>query len=257
MKRDLWLIVIGAFIGLVAAAATALHAHPSVFTATFASTRARASHCGCGPLADVRDLPLVVDPAPYAGHTMAVLISGDGGWRGIDRSIAAGLNARGVSVVGLVAPAYFGKRKTPEQASCDLRRIIEFYSIYWHAPKVIISGYSRGAGVAPFMVSRLPAKWQAHVESIAFIALERTIDFQVTPLDLFRTAPASRDIPVAGEIAKLRGKRLICIYGVRDPDNLCRDLSPSLVTPVPEPGGHHFAGNYEELAGTILKLSHS
>lgn len=251
MKRDLLLVAVGALLGLVAAAATSLRASTPATTARSNAT------CRCAPLADVRDLPLVVRRAPHPGRTMAVLISGDGGWRAIEKQLAAGLNARGVSVVGLVAPAYFGKRKTPDQAACDLRRIIEYYSIYWNAPKVVVSGYSRGAGVAPFMVSRLPAQWESRVEAVAFIGLEKTIDFQVKPIDVFRTAPEPQEIPVAGEIEKLRGKRLICIYGVRDEDNLCRDLSPLLVTRVPQPGGHHFAGSYDQLAGTILKLSHS
>src|SRR5262249_1291780 len=63
------------------------------------------------PAADVGDLPLVEVPAVGTPTgTLAVMISGDGGWASIDRDIGAELAARGVEVVGLNALRYFWTR---------------------------------------------------------------------------------------------------------------------------------------------------
>lgn len=232
-----------------AAAAVLLLARHHSHASTLIST------CGCVAQADARDLPLIEKRAAHPRGTMAVLISGDGGWRAIDRQVAAGLAARGISVVGLDSPRFFASRKTPEEAACALQRIIETYTIEWKEQRVIVAGYSRGAGVAPFMVNRLPEKWRAKVVSLALISLDRTIDFYVTPASLVRRSPAADEVPVRGEIEKLHGPRVLCFYGERDDGSLCRDLAPPAALPFREPGGHHLAVNYDDLAGTITSWS--
>jgi len=65
-----------------------------------------------GPL---KDLPLVELPA--AGERgespLAVMLSGDGGWAGLDRAVAKVLVARGVPVVGVNSLQYFWNPRTP------------------------------------------------------------------------------------------------------------------------------------------------
>lgn len=204
---------------------------------------------------EVDDLPLVQMAPLHGGVTLAVFVTGDGGWRAIDRNVAAGLHARGFGVVGLVASRYFAQRRTPEEAADALQRIVMHYSIEWRAPRVIVVGYSRGAGVLPFMVNRMASPWRERVTTLALMGLDPTIDFEVTPFDLLRTHATPKEIPVSGEIEKLRGKQILCFFGVREEDSLCRTLSPFLVTRVAEPGGHHFAGNYDDLARTIWNRS--
>lgn len=206
-------------------------------------------------MTEVDDLPLVQIEPPHRGASLAVLVSGDGGWRAIDRNVAAGLRARGYGVVGLVASRFFARRRTPDEAANALQRIVEHYTIAWHAPRVIVVGYSRGAGVIPFMVNRMAKPWRDKVITLALMGLDRTIDFEVTPLDLLRTHAAPAEIPVRGEIEKLRGKRVLCFYGVNEDDSLCPELTRSVAISIAEPGGHHFAGNYDDLAQTIWKWS--
>ena len=213
-------------------------------------TTARATS-PCIDQTGIDDLPLVVSRAAHANDWMAVIVTGDGGWRAIDRGIAGALTARGISVVGLVSPDYFSSRRTPDESACALRRIIEHYSLEWRAPNVIVCGYSRGAGVLPFMLNRMPPRWRSRVRIAALIGLDRTIDFEVTPFDLLRRQ-APHEVPVRGEVERLRGPRIVCIYGRRDRDSLCPDLDPLLVTRIGEPGGHHFGGDYDELVRAIL-----
>ena len=59
-------------------------------------------------------------PARACSGTLAVVISGDGGWRAIDRDLAASLSAAGVPVAGIVSTSFFDERKTPAEAARDL-----------------------------------------------------------------------------------------------------------------------------------------
>ncbi len=183
----------------------------------------------------VQSLPLVETPPLRPGEPLAVFVSGDGGWRAIDRRIAQGLHL-----------AAFLRRRTLQEAAAALQEIVERYSAAWHAPKVIVVGYSRGAGVLPFMINRLEPRWRNRIAVVALLGLEPTIDFQMTPLP-------TREIPVRGEIERLRGKRVLCFYGLNERDSLCRELSPGLAIAIAEPGAHHFNGNYDDLARTIWR----
>ena len=77
---------------------------------------------------DLKDLPLVERPAGGEPRPLlAVLVTGDGGWAGIDQEIASALVAAGVGVVGLNSLKYFWTPRTPESASRDLGRILTHY----------------------------------------------------------------------------------------------------------------------------------
>ncbi|HMA10801.1 MAG TPA: AcvB/VirJ family lysyl-phosphatidylglycerol hydrolase, partial [Steroidobacteraceae bacterium] len=65
--------------------------------------------------AAISQLPLVEVQATGAGRDlMAVIISGDGGWAGLDRQIASELSRRGIPVVGIDSLRYFWHARTPE-----------------------------------------------------------------------------------------------------------------------------------------------
>ena len=63
--------------------------------------------------ADVKDLPLIEVVAKEPSHTMAVFLSGDGGWAAIDKAIAGALQKHGVSIVGINSLKYFWRTRTP------------------------------------------------------------------------------------------------------------------------------------------------
>jgi len=57
-----------------------------------------------------------------------------------------------VSVLPL-EPAHFGSDRVVQ----DLTRILRHYLPAWNRQKVVLVGYSMGADVLPFLISRLPA----------------------------------------------------------------------------------------------------
>ncbi len=61
--------------------------------------------------------------------------------------------------------------------------------------------------------------------------------------------------PVVPEALKLQGMNVLCIYGEDDDDSACKTLDRKGFTPIEISGGHHFAGDYERLAGIILDHS--
>jgi type IV secretory pathway VirJ component len=202
----------------------------------------------------LRDLPLRIVPAKGPGaDTLAVIITGDGGWTKIDREIARYLADRGVPVVGLLSIRYFLRRRTPEEAAADLERIIHHYGALWRKDRVLLIGYSRGAGVMPFIVNRLAPSTRSRVSLVALLGLGHGISFKINWRDYLGSAFEVNEQPVLPELNKLRGVKVLCIYGQEETDTLRKELDPQATKVVTLPGAHHFGGRYEAVAEVILK----
>ncbi len=201
----------------------------------------------------VADLPLVetIAPAPL-GKLFAVLYSGDGGWRDLDRSLAELLAARGISVVGVDVLRYYWRTKPPEVAARDLTRILDHYRKSWGDDQVILIGFSFGANVIPFIVNRLPPADRSHIKLITLLSPERTTAFQVTPAGWMGKA-ADATIPIEPELQRLSTIRVQCVYGEDEAqDSLCITAAAAGHQIVRKPGGHHFDHDYGALADAII-----
>ena len=208
----------------------------------------------CDLSSGIAGLPLVElsskHPAPLG--RFAVMLTGDGGWRRIDARVTDRFRDSGVPVVGLRTNEYFRIRRTPEESACALERTIRFYQTKWKRPRVMVIGYSRGADVLPFMLSRLPPDLRDAIDVVALLGLEPTIDFKYHASWVPGYHPKEPQFDVAPEVEKLRGLRILCVYGEKEKNSLCRSLDPTLATVVREPGSHHFAGKYTNIADEIL-----
>ena len=105
---------------------------------------------------------------------MAILYSGDGGWRVTDRGLAQILADHGIPVVGLNTLHYFWSRRTPQQAADDFSRLAEHYLDLWQKKRLIVIGYSFGADVMPFILTRAPESLLTRVELLALLATNFT-----------------------------------------------------------------------------------
>jgi len=130
------------------------------------------------PPASLADLPLVEVRAQSAGPTFAVLLSGDGGWAGIDKKVAAALAAKGMDVVGLDSLRYFWSERTPQELADDLDRVLRYYGAQWRKSGAVVIGYSQGADVLPFAYNRLPAASRTLVTHTVLMGLGRNASFQ-------------------------------------------------------------------------------
>jgi type IV secretory pathway VirJ component len=191
----------------------------------------------------VGDLPLSVNSAP-PGSTLAVLLSGDGGWAAGDKSLAKAFASQNVAVVGLNSPRYLeGHEPTPDQASGDLARILRHFLYTWGRQRVIVVGYSRGADIGPFMVARLPEDLRKHVAMLVLLGPGKDASFKFSLLDVFHSHQGD-GLPVAPEVAKLRGIPVLCIYGEKDRGASCQSLNQAgLARSVMRNGGHKVHGD--------------
>jgi type IV secretory pathway VirJ component len=202
----------------------------------------------------VSDLPLVEMPASGEGRALAVIVSGDGGWAGLDREVAGALARRGVAVVGIDALRYFWSARTPDGLAADLARVAGHYLSAWHRERLIMVGYSFGAEVLPFAVNRLPGELHARTDLVALLAPGRTAQFEFH-VGEWLGASAADALPVKPELERIEGSKVLCFFGADETDSGCAGLSGGQVTLVPMRGGHHFAGAFQAVASRILAES--
>jgi len=201
----------------------------------------------------VADLPVVEVPAT-AGHSdaLAFMASGDGGWASLDKQVADVLAGQGIPVIGLDTLQYYWQPRPPEESARALERILRHYLAKWRKERVLLMGYSRGADVLPFMASRLPEDLSQRVDLIVLLGPEPVITFEFHYTDWISALPRGNSQPVQPEIEKLRGKKLLCVYGADEADSVCPRLPPGLAHLDRLPGGHHFGGDYRAIADRIL-----
>ncbi|MGN6231199.1 MAG: virulence factor family protein [Trinickia sp.] len=200
---------------------------------------------------DVSDLPLVELPAAHPSGKLAIVISGDGGWRDLDKTIGEQLQKDGVSVVGWDALRYFWSEKTPEQVSRDLSRVLRVYGARWHANSFALIGYSFGADVMPFAYDRLPAPVRDKVSIVALLGFAKAADFQVRVTGWLGLPPSDRALPAKPAVDRLPAGLVQCFYGADEEDTLCPALSGTQEV-IRTPGGHHFGHDYDALEKRIL-----
>lgn len=208
------------------------------------------------PPANLAGLPLIEVPATGAAatdaakDTFAVMLSGDGGWAGLDKKVAAALAEQGIPVVGLDSLRYFWRKRTPERLAGDLDRIVRSYAGRWKRRRVLLIGYSQGANVLPASFNRLAEPSRRRVAQLVLIGLEHKAAWQFH-LSNWIGSPADAQ-PILPEASKLNAGSTLCLYGEGDGDSLCPELPVDNVTAEQMPGGHHFNGAYEDLAARIL-----
>jgi type IV secretory pathway VirJ component len=177
-------------------------------------------------------------------------MSGDGGWAGIDQAVAAALSARGIPVVGLDSLRYYWTARTPSGVASDTDRMIRYYLAHFGKQRVLLIGYSQGADVLPFAVNRLPEATRAHVALTAVMGMSEHALFE---FHLSSWVSDSNSGPATlPEINRITGMPVLCIYGADEDDSLCPKLDPSKYILVKLKGGHHFDGDYANLAHQIL-----
>jgi type IV secretory pathway VirJ component len=226
-------------------------------TAAFSKLAAARSNRGLAPPpAALGDLPVVevaAQPNAAPSDSFAIIMSGDGGWAGLDQDIAAALSAQGIPVVGLDSLRYYWTKRTPEGLAADTDRMIRYYLTHFGKKKALLIGYSQGADVLPFAVNRLPQATRDQVALAAILGMSEhaLFEFHVTNwISDDNSGPAT--LP---EVNRITGMPVLCIYGEDEQDSLCPKLDPNKFKVVKLKGGHHFDGNYAGLANEILNAA--
>jgi type IV secretory pathway VirJ component len=199
------------------------------------------------------NLPVVEVPARTGApptDLLAVILSGDGGWAGLDKEVAQALAEHGIPVAGLDSLRYFWSARNPQGLAGDIDRMIRYYLEHFGKQRVLLIGYSQGADVLPFAVNRLAAATRARIALGVLMGMSEhaVFEFHVSNwLSNDNSGPATMP-----EVHRIAGIPILCIYGEGDNDSLCPKLDAAKVRIVKLPGGHHFNGDYAGLAREIL-----
>jgi type IV secretory pathway VirJ component len=208
------------------------------------------------PPASLADLPIVEVEAtpgtltPGAADSFAVLLSGDGGWAGIDKEVAGLLADRGVPTAGVDSLRYFWTPRTPVGLAQDIDRIVRYYAFHWKKKYALLVGYSQGADVLPFALNRLPVATRSMVRLTTLIGIAESADFEFHVANWI--GGDSGGLPVKPEIEKLSSADTLCVYGDDDDDSICPKVNAQHARVIKLPGGHHFGGNYVPLAQLVI-----
>lgn len=200
--------------------------------------------------ADLKDLPLVEMRGKDENSELAVLLTGDGGWSGLDKGVTEEFAARGIATVGLNSLKYFWTARSPEETSQDVARVMRHYLAAWKKERIVLVGYSFGADVMPFVLERLPADLRAKIRSVSLLGLSSTATFEVKVSGWL--GGGGEGLPIAPQIESLKEPpRVLCLYGEGESDTLCPAL-PARIAREQVGKGHHFSGDYATLATRIL-----
>ncbi len=205
------------------------------------------------PPAALGGLPVIevaAQPSSESSDAFAILMSGDGGWAGLDQDIAAALSAQGIPVVGLDSLRYYWTPRTPDSLAADTDRIIRYYLARFGKKNVLLIGYSQGADVLPFAVNRLPQATRARVALTAILGMSEhaLFEFHVSSW----ISDDNSGPPTLPEVNRITGVPVLCIYGEDEKDSLCPKLDAHRFKVVKVKGGHHFDGDYAGLAREIM-----
>jgi type IV secretory pathway VirJ component len=206
---------------------------------------------------DISDLPIYetarIAAAP-ASKRIALLVTGDGGWAGLDRDLADALATRGIPTAALSSIRYFWKQRTPEQTAADLTRMIRHYLSAWQGDRVLLLGYSFGADVVPFIYNRLPPELRARVDVIGIMGLSAHASFEFK-LSEWLPGGASGDLGTVAEIQRSGAVPTLCVKGDGEKDSACLQAQSATVQVVTIGKGHHFSGKATEIVTQLLAIA--
>jgi type IV secretory pathway VirJ component len=196
------------------------------------------------------NMPLIENHSEGKSGYYVILLSGNGGWRDLDKSLTAYLNSKNVSVLGLNTKQYLLSEKKPEQIAFDLETLMDRYDIQWKHDKVVLIGYSMGAEILPFIVNRMNERYTKRIQNIILIGQWQKATFKVKLADYFYEVNEGEEI--YPELLKVKH---INTYIVCDDNEYALCLKPidGIVDHDVLPGGHHFGGDYDSLSKLIGK----
>lgn len=181
-------------------------------------------------------------------------ISGDGGFNSFSTELCEHLHRLGYYVIALNAKSYFWDKKTPEQTVADIEKCMVQKMASHQNKKIQFIGYSFGADVLPFLLTRFSAGMKQHICSAVMLASSGSTDFEIHWTDIFGTN-RKRSMDVVSEINKISGIKLIHISSDEDDLDESKIKLPGYIHQQ-LPGGHHFDGDVNELAKRIASFAY-
>jgi len=200
------------------------------------------------------DLPLIIVPAvAKTSLPMFFMISGDGGWTSFDQSLAEALAARGIPVVGLDAQKYFWKAKTPEKITEELSQVIQSYQVRFGKEKVVLTGFSFGASIVPFMANRMNPSLKAKLAGVLSISPDVLADFEIHLSDMLNIGGQRGNYNVIAEMKKMKFITPVSFFGRTERGSATARFIKEGLKVCILPGNHHFGNDFKGIAEAMIK----
>jgi type IV secretory pathway VirJ component len=200
---------------------------------------------------DIPSLPLSEVRTPGVPKGLIFYVTGDGGWNSFSKDLCSSLARKGFDVVALDAKKYFWNERNPDAFSSDMTAVVAHYQNKWAVNDWILVGYSFGADVAPFALSRLNRALLRLPKACLLLHPSTSTDFEVKVLDMLSMASAERKYDVVAEIQKSPCPTL-CILPQDEPTPSY--TNGSLIKIKRLPGNHRFDNDFEALTTSILSF---
>ncbi len=203
------------------------------------------------------NLPLMVLPATR-NDTMPLLvfISGDGGWTSFDEGVCENLVEKGVPIIGIDAQKYFWQARTPEETATEIIKVLRHYLAAWNKKSFVLSGYSFGADIIPFMVTRLPADLHKMIKSAVMMSPDPDADFEIHVADMLSFGSSDDTFDVLAELKKSPGTHFLCVFGKDEGSETPNKFKNAGAGIRLLPGSHHYDNDYNAITNEIITFFH-
>ena len=198
---------------------------------------------------NIPSLPLYEVQTSRVPKGLIFFVTGDGGWNSFSKGLCSSLAQKGFNVVALDAKKYFWTERDPDTFSTDMSAVVIHYQNKWTVNDWILVGYSFGADVAPFALSRLDKKMARLPKVCLLLHPSASTDFEVKVLDMLSMGSIARKYDVLAEIQKSPCPTL-CI--IPEDEQIISYTNESLIKVKKLPGNHRFDNDFSALTSTIL-----
>lgn len=193
-------------------------------------------------------------PEGQSPRGLVILMSGAGGWLPFVNQIGKEFAAAGFDVFGFDSLRYFfNRQRSPLELASDLEAAVETWRNGAAPRNIILAGYSQGADVIPFVVNRFSPKLRSEIKLAALIGIAKQADFKIGFLDFLTGGYSANALGTSQEIQGMRDIPILCVFGEKDRDTLCHELSGDGIECRKIRGGHFFLWNGREVARILLE----
>lgn len=197
-------------------------------------------------------MPTVEVLASKPQSPLTLFYSGEGGWRGLDRSVAKEMAKSSFPVVGIDTLRYFWKHKTAEQAALDLSTTLAYYRNTQGSKTFALMGYAFGADILPAIYNHLPSADKNAIKQLVLLAPGEQTNFEIHVSGWL--GKHDGEAPLAPELARIPASKIVCVYGKEAAHSGCNSLENTSAELLELPGGQHFAQDYANLAQKIVDV---
>ena len=148
-----------------------------------------------------------------SNRPLVVFFTGDGGRSSFDKKIEDSLCANKMPFMVINSYKYFCKRKTPQQTLDSILPYIDLNLKKYNLRKFILTGYSFGSEVVPFLYNLMSDEWRNKVEFMVLISPSDNSDFEIHFLDQVGLTFRHWQYDVLNEIMKIDATKIIVFWG--------------------------------------------